>query len=330
MHESFSPTAPRTGQRLGFIMGLLAVASFSLTLPATRIAVRELDPTTVGLGRALVAAVVAGAVLLLAKERLPSRDQLRRLALTASGVVLGFPLLSAWAMQHVPASHGAVLLAIYPLATAGAARWRLGERPSRWFWIATSVGTTTITTFAICTGGGSATPADLVLLAAMGIGAIGYAEGGRLAREMGGWRVISWALVMAAPVAAIPVVVSVAQHGLDASPESWLAFAYVAIISQYLGFFAWYYALAVGGVARMGQIQLLQPFFTIAAAAIIAGESLEPLALAAAAVVAIVVAIGRKEPGVRPPAQRKENDAPDSGPARRTKQLETEEQQEPA
>lgn len=328
MKKSFS-SAAYARQRLGFIMGVLAVASFSVTLPATRIAVRELDPTIVGLGRALVAAIVAGAVLLLAKERLPSRDQLRRLALTASGVVIGFPLISAWAMQHVPASHGAVLLAIYPLATAGAARWRLGERPSRWFWIATSVGTTTITTFAIYTGGGSVEPADLLLLAAVGIGAVGYAEGGSLAREMGGWRVISWALVLAAPVVAVPVVVSVARHGLDASLESWLAFSYVALISQYLGFFAWYYALAVGGVARMGQIQLLQPFFTIAAAAVIAGEPLEPLALATAAVVAVIVAIGRKEPpATRPPAPWEE--APDGGSIIRNKRLEpAEHQQEP-
>lgn len=282
----------------GLFYGLLAVSAFSLTLPATRVAVAALDPVFVGLGRSLAAALIALLVLVLARPRLPTRNQWRGLAMVAAGVIVGFPLLSAWAMQRVPAAHGAILLGILPLATAAAGALRAGERPSSGFWIAAVMGSILVVGFALLSGAGKPTPADLALLGAVFAAAFGYAEGGRLAQTLGGWQVICWALVLAAPFLAIPVLVaSPAQSAMMSIPiDAWIAFAYVTLVSQLFGFFLWYHALAVGGIARVSQIQLLQPFFTLFAAGLWFGERITPLMIAFVIAVMLVVAVSRKMP----------------------------------
>lgn len=277
----------------GLLYGLLGVLSFSLTLPATRLAVAELDPTFVGLGRALVAALLASALLILKHQPYPSRSQLGSLLLVASGVVVGFPWLSAWALRQVPANHGAIMLGALPLATAIAGVLRAGDRPSGGFWVASSAGSVVVVAFAVLTGGGHLQGADIALLGAVIAAAVGYAEGARLAREIGSWQVICWALVVAAPFLLIPVGLSI-RSGVHASPTAWLGFAYVSVVSMFLGFFAWYRGLALGGVARVGQVQLLQPFFTLAAAAALLGEYISPVTIAVAGLVALIVALGRK------------------------------------
>ena len=246
-------------ETLGLGYGFLGVLCFSLTLPATRAAVADLDPNIVGIGRAIVAAGLAMTVLWVTRQPIPNRQHWKSLAVVASGVILGFPLLSAWAMQQLPASHAAVVNGILPLATAIAATIQLGERPSMQFWFASLLGSATIIVFAVISGAGQMHGADVVLIFAGVAAAFGYAEGGRLAQFMGGWQTICWALVLAAPFLILPVAIAVWQHGLNASPTAWLGFAYVSIISQFLAFFAWYQGLAKGGVARVGQIQLLQP-----------------------------------------------------------------------
>ncbi len=278
----------------GTIYGLLGVLGFSLTLPATRVAVSELDPLIVGLGRAFVAAILAATLLWATRQPLPTCNQLKGLLVVVFGVILGFPLLSAWAMQQLPTAHGAVVLGLLPLATAIAGAMRAGDRPSWQFWIASTVGSITVISFGVITGAGQLQSADLALLGAAIAAAFGYAEGGRLARVLGGWQVISWALVLAAPLVVLPITIAVLRHGLVASPTAWLGFGYVSVISQFVAFFAWYQGLAIGGVARVGQIQLLQPFLTIFFSATLLGEKITLSTLAATMIVVASVALGKQ------------------------------------
>ncbi|WP_224362804.1 EamA family transporter [Hyalangium versicolor] len=281
---------PRLGE--GLLLGLIAVTAFSLTLPATRVAVPELGATLVGLGRALVAALLAGVLLAVRGERLPERRYWPRLALVAGGVVVGFPLFSALAMRAMPAAHGAVLVGIMPGATAVAAVLRARERPSGAFWLASALGVVCVLAFATTRGAGRLTAGDGLVLLAVAAGALGYAEGGALARELGSWRVICWALVMAAPVLAPVVAISVGGHVPEASARAWLGFGYVSLVSMFLGFLAWYRAMALGGVARVSQLQLLQPLLTLLWSVLLLGETVGRGTIGAALLVVLCVLAG--------------------------------------
>lgn len=279
-------------ENLGYLLGLLAVVAFAVTLPATRVAVRALDPVFVGLGRAVGAAVLAGAFLLATRQRLPSREQLKSLAVVAGGVVVGFPLLSAWAMRHVDASHGGVVLGILPLATAATGAMFSGERPSARFWVCAGIGSALVAGYSLTQSRGAPALADVALVGAVISAAVGYAEGARLSRSLGGLQVISWALVLSAPVLLVPVLLA-APSTVRLPVESWAGFAYVTVISQFLAFIPWYRGLALGGIARVGQTQLLQPFLTILAAALLLGEPGDIVTWMVAALVVAVVAVGR-------------------------------------
>jgi drug/metabolite transporter (DMT)-like permease len=281
-------------RRAGLLYGLLGVTSFSLTLPATRVAVAGLDPVFVGLGRAVVAAVLAGIVLAVTRTPFPGRHALPRLALVALGVVVGFPLFSAWAMRYVPAAHGAVVIGLLPLATALAGAWLAHERPSALFWASAAAGSAVVVAFALWQGGGTPQPADALLVLAVVAAAIGYAEGGRLARTQGAWQVICWALVLSAPLLLVPTLWVADGRLATASAAAWTGFAYVSVVSMFLGFFAWYRGLALGGIAAVGQVQLLQPFLTIFASAWLLGEPIDAATLIAAALVIVVIAVGRR------------------------------------
>jgi len=278
----------------GMWLGLAGVAVFSLTLPFTRIAVAELNPAFVAFGRAVVAGLCALGMLWHLKAPPPSLLQWRALLITSIGVVVGFPLFSSIAMHSVPSAHGAVVLGILPLATALFGALRFGERPSKGFWMAALAGSAIVIGFALRQGGGSFQLADLALFAAVVLAAMGYAEGGRLARSMGGQQVICWALVLALPVL-LPVSAWLGWHyGVNASPRAWLAFSYVSLCSMFIGFFFWYKGLALGGIARVAQVQLLQPFLSLVGAAVIAGEVMALSNLLFATAIIAVVAIGRK------------------------------------
>lgn len=275
------------------LLGLVGVVCFSVTLPVTRLAVPQMGGTFVGLGRALVAAVLAGILLWLRREPLPDRRHWPALAVVALGVVVGFPLLSALALKGLPAAHSAVLVGLLPAATAVMAVVRAGERPSAAFWGSCAVGAVSVLLFAAAEGAGMPRLGDLQLLGAVLAAAVGYAEGGRLARELEGWRVICWALILAAPFLVVPVWLSSGTVS-HATPAAWAAFAYVSSVSMFLGFFAWYRGLALGGVARVGQIQLLQPVLTLAWAALILGEAIRPLTLGASLLVIGSVALTQR------------------------------------
>lgn len=278
----------------GMLLGLIGVAMFSLTLPFTRMAVAEIDPVLVACGRAVIAAIAGGVFLWWRRAPWPDRLQARSLVVVVLGVVVGFPVFTSMAMQTAPAAHGAVVLGILPLATALFATFRCGERPSRGFWAAACVGSAIVVGFALWEGGGSVRAADLALLLGVLAGAMGYAEGGRLSRALGGPEVICWAVVLSVPVM-LPICVWIAvEHGINASPRAWLGFAYISVCSMLIGFFFWYKGLALGGIARVGQVQLLQPFMTLAGAALLLGEALDPRHLLFASAVIAIVAIGRR------------------------------------
>ena len=276
----------------GYLPGLMAVVAFAVTLPATRVAVRALDPVFVGLGRGIGAALLAAAFLLLTRQRLPSRTEAKSLVIVAAGVVIGFPLFTAWAMRYVDASHGGVVLGILPLATAAAGFFFSGERPSVRFWLFALVGTTLVVGYSLSKAGGTLQWIDLALFAAVVSAAVGYAVGAQLSRSLGGLQVISWALVFSAPILIVPVVLF-APATMSLPLESWLGFAYVTVISQFFAFVPWYRGLALGGIAKVGQTQLLQPFLTIVASALLLGESADALTWLTAILVVAVVAIGK-------------------------------------
>lgn len=277
----------------GYFYGLLAVLAFSLTLPATRAAVAQLDPLFVGLGRELVAACLAAPLLWITRQPWPRAAHIKGLVLVIVGVVFGFPILTAIAMGRADASHGAVMLGLLPLATAIAGFALNHERPSALFWIAAVIGSATVIIYALSAGAGSFHVADFALLGAVILGALGYAEGARLARQIGAWQVICWVVVLAAPVL-LPVVAFIAwSKGMHATPAAWTGFAYVSVISAFLGFFPWYRALNVGGVARVSQIMLLQPFFTLGFAALLLGERITATAIVCAAIIALLILVSR-------------------------------------
>lgn len=276
------------------VYGLLGVVSFSLTLPASRVAVVQLDPIFVGVGRALVAAVFAILTLWLARSEWPSRKQWLRLYWVAAGIVLGFPLLSTLAMTQVAASHGAVVVGLLPLATALFGCWLANERPSRLFWVATLVGSVTIAVFSLGPRLDSLHPADLLLLGAVVAAGFGYAEGARLARELGAWQTICWALIASIPILLWPTYQYFPQNVDELTFSTLLSFGYVSIVSMFLGFFAWYKGLAMGGIARIGQLQLLQPFLTLAASAALLSEQISFSQILAATIVIASVYFARK------------------------------------
>lgn len=287
-------------ENTGMVLGLLGVVIFSLTLPMTRIVVHEVNPLLNGLGRALFAAVPAAALLLWRREKWPTVAQLKGLCLVILGVIIGFPVLSSWAMQSLPASHGALVNGLQPLFVAIYAAWLSHERPSKAFWACAALGSALVLGYAVISGAGSIQTGDILMVASVAVGGLGYAEGGRLAKELGGWQVICWALVLSAPLLLGPVIYLASQHQGAISTGAWWAFAYVAMFSQFIGFFAWYAGLAMGGISRVSQVQLLQIFFTMAFSGLFFGEHIEPITWIFAVGVIITVILGRKTTVIAP------------------------------
>jgi drug/metabolite transporter (DMT)-like permease len=276
------------------MLGFLGVAVFSLTLPFTRLAVGEFDPLFLSIGRTVVAALVAIPLVLITRQPWPDKSDLKTLVIVAIGVVFGFPVLSAIAMKTAPASHGSVVLGAMPLATAFMSTIFSGERPSPTFWLWSILGSSTVIVYALWDGGVALHGADSLLVLAVIAAAMGYAAGGHLSRKLGGWQVICWALIVALPIT-LPITLYLARAVTgQESIQAWACFAYLSLMSQLIGFFAWNKGLAIGGVAKVGQVQLLQPFLTQLAAAFILGEPLTLRSLAFASLVVVCVWFGRK------------------------------------
>jgi drug/metabolite transporter (DMT)-like permease len=274
------------------LLGLIGVTLFGLTLPATRMALESFHPVFIATGRALLATVLAVIYLAAGKHRRPTLHEFKYLMLVVMGVAIGFPVFTALAMQQVDASHGGVMLGIMPLTTAACAAFLFKERPSLGFWLMALLGSALVIIFSLMRGNGSLHWADLSLLLAVVTGSLSYATGGYLARSLGGLQVISWTLVIATPFLIGPAL-WFAPSSWQATNTAWIGFFYVALISQYLAFLPWFKGLSLGGIARIGQTQLLQPFITIIASAWLISERVDWITWAFAIAVFAVVALGR-------------------------------------
>lgn len=285
-------TDQRVSSNAGMVWGLIGVLIFSVSLPVTRVSVAAMDPLFVGAGRGLLAAFLSAITLVVTRSPLPTRNQLWRLAITSVGVTIGFPLFSSIAMQYVPAGHGAIVNGLLPLATVALGSWLLGYRLRNLFWVAAIIGSATAVGVVIWQSGSEINSGDTAMLLAVLIAAVGYVYGGKLSAEIGGWRTICWANVMAAPILIWPALWYVPTTSV---PESaWLAFAYLGVFSMFLGFFAWYHGLALGGIPRVSQVQLLQPFLTMLWAWPIDGEVPSLWLLGAAGVVVGCIWVARR------------------------------------
>ena len=290
----------------GLWLGTLGVVIFALTLPMTRLAVgTPADPHMSGvfiaMGRAVVAAVLSAGFLLATRAPWPRREDWLPLAIISGGVVFGFPLFNSVAMRHVEAVHASVIVGVLPLATAAVGALLHRQRPSPAFWACAALGSALVVVFAMLRSSGtglSIQPADMLLLAAMACAAVGYGYGAQLSQRMRAEHVICWALVLCTPVT-VPAAALSWPHN-DIPPSAWWAFAYVAVFSMWLGFFAWYRGLAIGGTVRVSQVQLIQPFVSMLFAVPLLGETLDAVTAGFALAVIATVFIGKKMPVGQP------------------------------
>lgn len=278
----------------GWLNGLAGVVIFSGSLPATRLAVAEFDPVFLTGARAVLAALLGAGLLLLGRQRRPGRQDLVPLALVALGCVVAFPLLTALALQRITSAHAMVFIGALPLATAVFAVLRGGERPRRAFWLFSVLGSGLIAGYALAQGVDAAPVGDALMLAAIVACGLGYAEGARLTARLGGWQVISWALVLSLPVM-LPLAWFTAPATLSGiHAPAWFGLGYVSVFSMLIGFVFWYRGLAQGGVAAVSQLQLLQPFFGLTLAALLLHEQVTWLMQVAAVAVIGCVAGARR------------------------------------
>ena len=292
--SSRSGRSAARSDRAGLGLAAVGVLVFSFSVPMTKVAVRSFDPLLAAAGRAAIAGALAIAVLASGRVARPTRRELPAIAAVAGGVVFGFPLLTAYALRHVPSSHGAVVGGLLPLATAGCAVLRAGERPARAYWACSAVGLAAVVAFVVGRDGWVVRPAHLLLVLAVAAAAVGYTEGALLTRTRPAREVICWALVVSLPITVPLALWPMIREPVHATGGQWLAFGYTAVGSMFLGFFAWYAGLARAGIARAGQLQLAQPALGLLWAWPLVGERPTAAAILTIAVVLGAVAAGRR------------------------------------
>ncbi|WP_416407986.1 DMT family transporter [Agrobacterium rosae] len=286
-------------QSAGWVSGFVGVVIFSGSLPATRLAVTGFDPVFLTLARASIAGLLGLALLAVFRQKRPARADLVSLAIVSLGVVVGFPLLTAMALKHMTSAHSVVFIGLLPLATAIFAVLRGGERPRLAFWLYSCLGSALVAGFAMTQGGSASLIGDLLMLAAIALCGLGYAEGAALSRKLGGWQVISWALVLSLPVMLPLALFTMPASWSNIAGAAWGGLVYVSLFSMLIGFIFWYRGLALGGIAAVGQLQLLQPFMGLILAASLLGETVSiPMLLTTLGVVACVV--GAKKSSQKP------------------------------
>ena len=284
----------QTGTSAGWLNGFLGVLIFSGSLPATRVAVMEFDPVFLTMARAAIAGLLALALLLLTRQQRPTRAQLQPLIIVALGVVVGFPLLTALALQYVTSAHSIVFIGLLPLATALFGVLRGGERPRPIFWLFSMTGSLLVAGFALSQDLSASLTGDLLMLAAVLVCGLGYAEGATLSRKLGGWQVICWALLLSLPFMLLLSLLTMPATFAKVTPPAWIGLAYVSLFSMLIGFVFWYRGLAQGGIAAVGQLQLLQPFFGLALAAGLLHEPVS-LLMVGVTVAVILCVVGSKK-----------------------------------
>lgn len=284
----------QTNETKGMLLGFIGVLMFSLTLPFTRIAVAELSPYFVTFGRSSLGGICALLLFAFTKPKLPTKNQLIRLSVMALGVVYGFPLFVSLAMKTLPSAHGGIVLGVLPLATAVVGALRFNERPSLAFWITAVTGSLLVITYASLNGSGGLASEDWLLFVAIASASIGYSEGGKLSEEMSSVEVISWALVLTLPINIFLTYQYIDFEISAVSSSAIISFVYVGLISMYIAFFFWYRGIALGGVARVGQVQLLQPFLTLVGAYFLLDEQITAMNIGFALCVLAVVVLGKR------------------------------------
>lgn len=284
----------QTNETKGMLLGFIGVLMFSLTLPFTRIAVAELSPYFVTFGRSSLGGICALLLFAFTKPKLPTKNQLIRLSVMALGVVYGFPLFISLAMKTLPSAHGGIVLGVLPLATAVVGALRFNERPSLAFWITAVTGSLLVITYASLNGSGGLASEDWLLFVAIASASIGYSEGGKLSEEMSSVEVISWALVLTLPINIFLTYQYIDFEISAVSSSAIISFVYVGLISMYIAFFFWYRGIALGGVARVGQVQLLQPFLTLVGAYFLLDEQITAMNIGFALCVLAVVVLGKR------------------------------------
>lgn len=288
---TYQPSAPAL---LPYAYAFVGVLVFAFTLPMTRVAVHSFDPWLIGMARASIGGLCAALILLATRSRFPTAAEWRGIALSCTGVIVGWPVFSSIAMQSVPSSHGAVLSGLIPLATAIIGARRSGESLSRRFWLLSLLGAMLVLAYAFYIGEGALQVGDLWLALAVFMAGVGYAEGGRVARTLGGWRTICWCLTASLPLT-VPASLWLALPMEQApSAQATMALLYLALCSSLLGFFPWYKAMAMGGVARIGQVQLAQPFLTILISALWLGEQVDLLTWLSCVIIIVIIAASRR------------------------------------
>jgi len=281
----------------GWINGFIGMVIFSGSLPATRVAVMQFDPVFLTMARAAIAGALALCLLTAFRQDRPSRRDIVSLAVVALGVVAGFPLLTALALQHVTSAHSMVFIGLLPLATAIFGVVLGGERPRPAFWAFSLLGSALVAGFALSQDVAASAAGDALMVAAIIVCGLGYAEGARLSRRLGGWQVISWALVLSLPVMGGLALLHMPASFSGIGPPAWIGLAYVSLFSMLIGFVFWYRGLAQGGIAAVGQLQLLQPFFGLTIAAVLLGEPVTAAMLAVVGAVILCVAGARRFAG---------------------------------
>ncbi|MCM2472084.1 DMT family transporter [Rhizobium sp. CG5] len=260
----------------GWLNGFLGVLIFSGSLPATRVAVMDFDPVFLTGARAVIAGLLALGLLTAFRQKRPTARDFASLVVVALGVVVGFPLLTALALQHVTSAHSIVFVGLLPLATAVFGVLRGGENPKPVFWVFSCLGSALVAGFAVSQGLAASPAGDLLMLAAIVVCGLGYAEGAKLSRALGGWQVICWALVLSLPMMLALSLATLPPSFAAIGSPAWAGLAYVSLFSMLIGFIFWYRGLAQGGIAAVGQLQLLQPFFGLALAASLLHEPVSP------------------------------------------------------
>ena len=274
----------------GWMSGLIGVVIFSGSLPATRVALGGFTPVFLTSARAVIAALLGAALLLIFRQKRPAARDAGSLAIVALGVVIGFPLLTALALQHITSAHSIVFIGLLPLATAVFGVVRGGERPKPAFWLFSVVGSAAVAGFALIQSSGASVAGDFLMVSAVLLCGLAYAEGATLSRRLGGWQVISWALLLAWPVMAVLALSTMPASLGGISLPVWAGLAYVSVFSMLVGFVFWYRGLALGGIAGVGQLQLLQPFFGLLLAGLLLGESVAWSMIAVTLIVVLCVA----------------------------------------
>ncbi|MCF6327641.1 MAG: DMT family transporter [Devosiaceae bacterium] len=273
----------------GWINGFIGMLIFSASLPATRAAVADFDPVFLTAARASIAAILGAMLLFLYQEKLPGKADVFSIFIVAIGVVIGFPLLTALALQQISASYSIVFIGLLPLSTAIFGVLRAGERPGLPFWVFACIGSAIVGGFALSSGVSNSFLGNTYMAGAIIICGFGYAEGARLARTLGGWQTISWALVLSLPFMVILAVFSWPDSFANIGPDAWIGLVYVSVFSMLVGFVFWYRGLAQGGIAEVGQLQLLQPFFGLMLAAVLLGETVTFAMMVVSAMVILCV-----------------------------------------